>query len=453
MIPTRVISGISLGISRLSEPQDVFVTDDGTTFIADTGNNRIVVIDKDYRLVKVISGFNNGESGWDTFNKPTGLFVTKDGLLYIADSQNGRIVVLDDEGLLVRIYGIPQSPLIGENFEYIPLKIAVDSAKRLNVVAKDMEKGIIQLNQEGRFIRFFGAIPTPPNLLNSIVRAIGTEEMKKSLVANIPTVYSNVAIDSKDFIYGTVGSVDSQKYDVSRMLVRKLNPAGSNILKHYGNVPVYGTGQYVDTSEWPWISVAPFMCDIAVNNKGMYAVLDQRTAHVFTYDDNGILLFTFGSKASVNDPKMGQFGLPVALDYKGDNEMVVLDSMYNQMVVFELTEYGNVISKITEMNHNHNYTSIENYIETALKYTSKSELIYNNIGKYYFNQGNYSEALKYFKLGENRTEYSNSFKYVRRIFMSEYFGILMPVFIVVVIALIIRRIRKKRISKTVERMD
>jgi len=200
VIPDSVITGITLGTGSFKNPQDIFVSKDGRIFIADTGNNRILVVNEKFELLKTITGFINTDENnkQDSFKEPTGIFVTNDNNLYIADSQNARIVVLDNSDKLVKIFGKPRTPLIDETFLYVPLKIAVDSAKRLNIVAKSEEKGIIRLEDDGSFIGFVGAIPTPPNFLNSLIKLFGTKEMKAGMVLNIATVYANISSDADD---------------------------------------------------------------------------------------------------------------------------------------------------------------------------------------------------------------------------------------------------------------
>ena len=98
-------NGESLG--AFVEPQDMFVAPNGDIYLADTNNNRIIVLTNDLRTVRnVITGFDNAGLP-DQFNKPTGVCVTEDGWLYVADSQNKRIVVLDETGALRRIVEIP----------------------------------------------------------------------------------------------------------------------------------------------------------------------------------------------------------------------------------------------------------------------------------------------------------------------------------------------------------
>lgn len=89
------------------EPQDLCVAPDGTIYLADTNNHRIVVLDASMTTVlNVIKGFDNAGSA-DEFNKPTGVAVTENGDVYIADSQNHRIVTLHADGTLKSIIEIP----------------------------------------------------------------------------------------------------------------------------------------------------------------------------------------------------------------------------------------------------------------------------------------------------------------------------------------------------------
>ncbi len=89
------------------EPQDLCVAPDGTIYLADTNNHRIVVLDASMTTVlNVIKDFDNAGSA-DEFNKPTGVAVTENGDVYIADSQNHRVVILHADGTLKAIIEIP----------------------------------------------------------------------------------------------------------------------------------------------------------------------------------------------------------------------------------------------------------------------------------------------------------------------------------------------------------
>ena len=59
-VPDGAISGVSLEVGAFLNPQDLCVSSDGDLYIADTGNNRIVVVDGTSKKVKhIISTFLN----------------------------------------------------------------------------------------------------------------------------------------------------------------------------------------------------------------------------------------------------------------------------------------------------------------------------------------------------------------------------------------------------------
>lgn len=55
------------------------------------------MLDEEYRFVREIAGFTN-EGKEETFSSPQGLFVASNGSLYICDTENSRIVYLDAQG-------------------------------------------------------------------------------------------------------------------------------------------------------------------------------------------------------------------------------------------------------------------------------------------------------------------------------------------------------------------
>ncbi len=110
--PVGTLTGVGLtwqdeSLGTFKSPQDVCVAPDGRIYLADSGNNRIVVLDAALTKVEnVITGFDN--YGYqDTFSTPTGVAVDAEGTVYVADSLNHRIVALDREGNLIRIIEMP----------------------------------------------------------------------------------------------------------------------------------------------------------------------------------------------------------------------------------------------------------------------------------------------------------------------------------------------------------
>ena len=81
------INGASLGISSFKEPSDIFVDSTSKIYLTDKKNSRIIVINPDHTLNRVLSEFAyNGEVL--TLSSPSGVFVTANGDIYIADTEN-----------------------------------------------------------------------------------------------------------------------------------------------------------------------------------------------------------------------------------------------------------------------------------------------------------------------------------------------------------------------------
>jgi len=137
-VPDGAISGVGLQVGAFSGPQDICVAPNGDLYIADTGNNRIIVVDdRGEKVLKIIDTFDN-QGAEDTFNAPTGVCVSENGQLYIADRENRRIVVLELDGSLVKIVENPQADVLGENYVFKPLKVSVDYADRIYCIAQNM---------------------------------------------------------------------------------------------------------------------------------------------------------------------------------------------------------------------------------------------------------------------------------------------------------------------------
>ena len=113
-VPSGSVTGSSFTyngepLGNFVNPQDMCQADDGNIYIADTGNNRIVVLDKKMKnVVNVITAFDNNGTE-DTFNMPYGVAVSENGQVYVADSQNHRVVVLEKDATLVKIVENPKS--------------------------------------------------------------------------------------------------------------------------------------------------------------------------------------------------------------------------------------------------------------------------------------------------------------------------------------------------------
>lgn len=434
-VPDLIITGKGLNISSFSHPEDIYVSEDGKIYIADTGNNRIVILNKDFLLEKIIFEFNNqGEK--DSFEKPCGLFITSDAI-YIADTLKERVVVLDHEENLIKTYFSPDSSLM-KDYSFSPRKVAVDFANRLFVVSESENRGILEFSEDGDFTGFFGSVKTSSGF--NLFRSIATQIQRTKMEQIVPVSYSNLNIDADGFLYTTVGMVDVSGSINNEIFVRKLNPSGIDILKRFGNVPIMGDSNYIKINNEPQISQ---LCDIALRNNGIYSVLSQKSGRIFTYDDNGNLLYIFGALGN----SFGQFSNPVAFDVVNGNEYLVLDRNNEQIIKFIPTEYATLLDAASTAFFQRNYGLAEEKYDSLLDYSAKLDLAYIGKGKCLFKQNSYKEAMRYFKLGKDQLSYSKAFYYYRIELMSKHFNVVMSILLILIIISIPSIIWMKRRKK------
>ena len=87
---------------QLSNPRGVAVDSAGNTYVADTGNSRVVVFDPEGRFVRSWGGFGNATG---QFVKPWDLTVDNTDLVYVADTGNSRVQVFQTDGTFERAWG------------------------------------------------------------------------------------------------------------------------------------------------------------------------------------------------------------------------------------------------------------------------------------------------------------------------------------------------------------
>ncbi|MGG4034740.1 YIP1 family protein [Paenibacillus cisolokensis] len=403
----RTIDGESLGVGPLSNPQDLYVGPDGRVYIADTGNNRIVILDRNLNAVRVIAEFGNGGSA-DSFGQPEGVFVDHKGRIFVADTQNRRLVVLNADGTLLREIGAPETTLLRSGFRYTPIKVAVDKAERIYVVSRGSYEGIIEFDSDGRFVGFLGTNRVKFDPLDLFWKRISTKAQRDQMEQFIPLEFNNLDLDGKGFIYTTTSEEDASRP------IKMLNPSGADILRAKGYFPPKGDIRAPQTGSRPGSSI---FIDIAADEGGMYNALDSKRGRIFTYDKDGNLLYTFGSLGSERD----QFRTPSAIDTIG-NRMIVLDKDYNRISVFEPTRYGRLIREAVIALHNGESDKAAEAWEQVLQLNANFDVGYIGIGKSLLKNGDNRQAMAYFKLGNNREYYSEAFKRYRKEIVIERFG-------------------------------
>lgn len=440
--PIRTIYGNDLGVGEMRNPADLFTAPDGTLYIVDTRNNRIIRTESDYTVLNIYQNFERDGMS-DAFNNPQGVFVTDAGHMFVADTNNGRIVRFDQQGDYVTSISSPETSnpdAFSEYFQFRPRKIAVDRVHRLYVIASGVYDGILELDLDGNFRTFLGAPRVSPTPWDLFWSRFATDEQRQSMTLFIPTELSNLDLDRRGFIYTTVSGGD---VDVEQV-IRRLNPSGDEILRRDGFHPPMGdinVGDFATDSE---ITGNSLFVDILSRENGSYSVLDQRRGRVFTYDDHGNLLYIFGGLGQED----GVFTYPVALEQNGDH-LLVLDGRSNSITVFAPTRYATLIHEAIDQYNLGQYDAAASTWHEVLKINANNELAYSGVAEAHLRQGDYELAMQHYQLGNNREGYSEAFYRYRQEKIGANFGVIMfAIFtIIAVIYFAVTRKWKARIRK------
>lgn len=424
----REVYGTDLGVGAFKEAQDLVVSPKQKIYVADSGNNRIVVLNRDFQVERVIAEFQNGDQV-DKFATPTGLFVTEAEDLYIADYDNRRIVILNEAEELIRIIHNPtDQELIPADFRFRPLKLVVDKMGRTYVIAEGVLEGLMEFDENGLFSGYIGAPRVNPNPWQYFWRKVMTDAQKERSIIFVPTEYSNVDIDDKGFLYTTLMRGQTN----TRQVIRRLNPAGEDVLRRRagGFPPPMADVDYIERTGNPFATVfgRSALVDIVVRENGIYSVVDLTRGRIFTYDDNGNLLYAFGNIAF----ERGSYRVPAAIDVL-DNHLLVLDRRTNLISVLEPTEYAELIHRAIELYQTGDYDGSAQVWAEVLHRNPNLDLAYSGIGRSLLRQGQFKEAMETYKLGNDRQGYSQALALYRRDWIDANFSYIMGGLVLVII--------------------
>lgn len=411
-VPEKVIYGEDIGIGSLKSPQDLCVYDD-ELYVLDAGNARIVVLDKNLEVTKVISSYVYDNAAVDLKN-PSGIFI-KDDQLFICDTDGGNVYISDLDGNIVQKLNKPESDLIPAGTEYKPSKCVVDRAGNVYVLSAGVFQGLVNYDRNGQFTGFFGSNKVQMSLgvlTAQFWKRIFTRSQKENTVRLLPVEYSNLFI-SGDFIY-TCTKAGTNSLDE----VQKLNPLGINILHYSSNDTAYPKNNFgdVESAYYRQVKIDSAIIDVHVDDDGIISLLDQERGRIFLYDQECNLLDVFGSKGS----QKGTFRMPAAIE-KFNGQYVVLDSQKNNITFFSETEYMKTMREgIYYYSQGLYKESIEPFTK-ILELNSRCSIAYRSIGRSLIQEDRYIEAMEYFRLSQNREDYSRAYREQRKRFVRDNF--------------------------------
>lgn len=369
----------------LAGPEDMFFAPDGSLYIADTGNGRILKLNSNFEIV--------GEFGQDNLQSPSGIFVDEAGTMYIADSGRNMIVILDANGGLINEFGRPTEPLFGANRQFLPRKITVDARQNLYIVSEGSVDGLVMMNTNGNFIGYFGANSAEMSLKMILQRLFLSDDQLDQFIRNEAPSPTNLTIDGQSLVYTVTAGIDDGRS------IRKYTVSGKNLI------------------DWTFSSDA--WRDLHVSDDGLMVAVDAFGV-IGEYDLNGTLLYIFGGLDS-GDQRLGLLTNPTAIERFGD-QLYVLDKDKNAIVTYGVTDFARRLHDGVRLYMEGFYAEARPYFEQVLTDNGLVLMAYRGIADAEFNEGDYAGALDYYMYADSRGGYSQAYWELRNVVLQQYLG-------------------------------
>ena len=394
--------GVNVLNIGLSSPQDIFIDKDNVCYIADKDLKCVIRYDIETQdIVKL---------GEDILQNPSGVCTDNNGFIYVACDKS--VVKMDQAGNVIKEYERPTEALFGEESQFRPTKVVVDRNGNIFITSEGNSNGIVQLNNDGEFMGYFG--PNNVNLTLSlfIKRLFLSKENRETYASLTPKATTNLAIDNKNIVY----TVIENETGIS---LKKYNISGTNVL---GKAGFY----------------SPSYKDITVDSDGFIYTVDRSAEGVVqVMDSEGTLLFSFGSTKN-GSLMMGEFDSASGIAVDKNKNIWVLDTGGKCIQIFRKTEFANTVTNAILAYNEGNYDEAQIYYEEIIRQNASFVSAYIGLGKINQRLERYNEAITYFKLANYKTGYSEVFWELR----DNWFNRNLVWMIIVIVVLVIMYIFK-----------
>ncbi|MBQ5771829.1 MAG: NHL repeat-containing protein, partial [Clostridia bacterium] len=151
----QVIYSETLGLETpMSKPQSLYIRDN-IVYVADTGNNRVLEIERqgnDFVLTRIIDTIQGTEPA--NLSSPSDMFADENGNLYICDTGNHRVVKVDKDLNHILSFTKPDDSTFDQSGDFSPARLVVDVSGRVYCLATKINKGLVKFEADGEFAGF-----------------------------------------------------------------------------------------------------------------------------------------------------------------------------------------------------------------------------------------------------------------------------------------------------------
>ncbi|HNN12319.1 MAG TPA: TIGR03663 family protein [Anaerolineales bacterium] len=292
----RVYDSLQPNPVTFNAPRSMAFAKDGTLYVADSRNHRILHLDLEGNILQEWGSFADGIStpiGDGTFNEPWGIAVGPDGSVYVTDTWNHRVEKFSSTGRFIKAWGTFGQGETPESF-YGPRGLALDAQGRVYVTDTG-NKRIVVFDADGNFITQFGSAGFDAGQFDEPV---------------------GVALDKNGTVYVT---------DTWNSRIQSFTPIESD------------TGlTFVPDKQWDvygWFGQSlenkPF---IAVNDALHVFITDPEGYRVMEFDQEGQIVRVWGDYGNTTTG----FGSASGIAVDAEGHVWVSDGVFNRVVRFTL---------------------------------------------------------------------------------------------------------------------
>jgi len=274
----------------MNAPRSLAFAKDGTVYVADSRNHRILHLDMKGNVLHEWGSFADGVEtpiGDGTFNEPWGIAIAPDGSVYVTDTWNHRVEKFTSSGKFITAWGVFGQGETPDAF-YGPRGLAVDEEGRVYVTDTG-NKRIAVFDSNGNFLTDFGSAGFDPGQFDEPV---------------------GVAIDKNGTVYVT---------DAWNKRIQTFTPVETD-----------GELSFIPANQWDvygWFGQSldnkPF---IAVNDALHVFITDPDGYRIMEFDPDGALVRVWDDLESENS-----LGLPSGITIDNEGHVWVTDSTNNRL--------------------------------------------------------------------------------------------------------------------------
>ncbi len=372
-------------------------------------------------------------------NKSTDEFGNETLEIIIADTDNNRVLILDAEGMLKRILERPSSedhPEIPKEQVFEPKRVIKDNKGYLYVVSNACYHGMWVYDDQYNYKGFYGAYKASATVLENlkgwITGLFMTNEKSAASRKKYATDILDVAIDGEGMLY----TLSDPKSNAGQ--IKRLGLSGTQTLNFKSGFTTQ-SGENINFVEQPKqyyakgesFSISCNINSLAVDSRGFIYGADSNRGRVYMYDEECRMLTGFSLSKDGAGDQVGTFHTPCAIAVSED-KLFVVDSGNANVTVFELTTYGALYKDADRLTMDGQYGEAMPLWEQILEMDANNQRAYEGLAKAHLALENYDKAMYYAEKGQDQQTYALAFTEVQKVWLSNNFWWLFLICVVAV---------------------